>query len=112
MNRFLTRRLTGLEKEAATVLAAVQHPPIPPLAERRGWTLKQHMDLYERVRRGEYSISPDDVDSRPPMDLEGKTLDELADIYEQMCRESEEEVRRELATWTSADFPKPSSPQR
>ncbi len=99
MSRFLTRRLTRLEKQAATVLAATQYPPIPPLSECKGWTLQQHMELYERVRRGEYSVSADDVESRPPMDLKDKSLEELADLYEQSCRESEDEVRRELDSW-------------
>ncbi len=112
MSRPTIRRLVGLEKQAATVIAATQYPPIPPLSECKGWTLQQHMELYERVRRGEYSVSADDVEIRPQMDLEGKTLDELADLYEQSCRESEEEVRRELATWSDADFPpKPSLPR-
>ncbi len=110
MSRFLTRRLTGLEKQAATVLAATQYPPIPPLSECKGWTVKQHVDLYERVRRGEYSVSADDVESRPRIDPEGKTPQELANIYGQMRQETKEEVRRELATWRDTDFPKPSKP--
>jgi hypothetical protein len=109
MSRPTIRRLAGLEKQAATVLAAVQYPPIPPLSECKGWTLQQHMDLWERVRRGEYSENPEDVARRPRIDPEGKTLQELADIYEQMCRETEEEVRRELATLRDTDFPEPSS---
>lgn len=99
MSRPTIRRLVGLEKQAATVIAAAQHPPIPPLSECKGWTLQQHMDLWERVRRGEYSVSPEEVEGRPPMDLEGKTLDELADLYEQSCQETEDEVRRELDSW-------------
>ena len=109
MSRSLMRRLAGLEKQAATVLAVTEYPPIPPLSERKGWTLQQHMDLWERVRRGEYSERPEDVARHPRIDPEGKTPQELADIYEQVCRETREEVRRELATWRDTDFPKPSS---
>ncbi len=112
MSRPTIRRLVGLEKQAATVIAVTQYPPIPPLSECKGWTLQQHMDLWERVRRGEYSVSPEEVEGRRTWDLKGKTLEELAEIYGQMCQETREEVRRELATWSDADFPKPSSPQR
>ena len=112
MSRFLVRRLAGLEKQAATVLAVTEYPPIPPLSECKGWTLQQHMDLWERVRRGEYSERPEEVEVRKKWDLEGKSLEDLADIYGQMRQETKEEVRRELATWSDADFPKPASPQR
>jgi hypothetical protein len=113
MSRPTIRRLANLEKQATTVLAATQYPPIPPLSECKGWTLQRHIDLWERVRRGEYSETPEEeVQGRRTWDLKGKTPEELADIYGQMCQETEEEVRRELATWTSADFPpKPSSPR-
>ncbi len=113
MSRPTIRRLVGLEKQAATVIAVTQYPPIPPLSECKGWTLQQHMDLWERVRRGEYSESPEDIEHRRAwaMDLKGKTPEELGEIYGQMCEETREEVRRELATWTAADFPKPSLPR-
>ena len=115
MGRSTVRRLANLEKQATTVLAAVQYPPILPLSECKGWTLQQHMDLWERVRRGDYSETPEDVERRlersRAMDLKGKSLEELADVYGQMCRETEEEVRRELELWRSADGPVLSSPR-
>ncbi len=107
MSRPTIRRLVGLEKQAATVMAATQYPPIPSLAECRGWTLQQHVELWDRVRRGEYSVSPDDDEGRRTWDLKGKSVEELADIYGQMCRETEEQVRREMELWRSADGPEP-----
>ena len=111
MSRPTIRRLANIEKQAATVLAAVQYPSIPPLSERRGWTLQQHQELYARVLRGEYSESPDDVESRKKIDWEGKTLDELAEMWEQSCRETWDEIRRESETWRDTDFPEPLSPR-
>ncbi len=80
MSRSIIRRLASLEKQAAASTAAAQYPPIPPLAECKGWTLQQHMDLYERVRRGEYSESPEEVEGRRTWYLKGKSVEELADI--------------------------------
>jgi hypothetical protein len=95
MSRSLTRRLAGLEKQVAGTVAGPQYPPIPSMAERKRMTLHELQALWERVRRGEYSISPVDVESRPAMDLEGKSPQELAKAYAKSCDKTWEVARRE-----------------
>jgi hypothetical protein len=92
MNRFIHRRLAGLEKEAATMVAASQYPPIPSLAEQKLMSLAELQELYNRVLRGEYSQRPGAEDRR--MDPEGKTTEELADAYARLCHETAEEIGR------------------
>jgi len=40
-----------------------------------------------------------DVERRKKIDWEGKTPQEMADLYEQSCGETWQEVRRERDTW-------------
>jgi hypothetical protein len=91
----MNKRLTELEK-----LVAVTEEPIPSIEP---WmSAQQAQDIWARALRYHNSLSPAFSEKEIQEACKGMTHEELAEYWAKICRETEEEVRREFGSPAAA----------